>query len=227
MRVLVTRAEPDASRTAAALAALGHQPLVVPLQDIRPQLVPPPGAAVDAVGVTSSNALRHADPAHLSAFLPLPCFAVGEETAKTARRAGFADVRTGPGDAAGLADVIARALPPGSRLAYLCGRKRKDALESALDKAGIAVTALEIYDVADRTPDRTELTRAAEAEAVLVYSAGAARRLAAAFAGRLTGARFVAISGGAAAALPGDWRQRATIAATPDETSMLKALAAL
>ena len=36
MRVLVTRAEPQASRTAAKLRALGHEPLVAPLSETRP-----------------------------------------------------------------------------------------------------------------------------------------------------------------------------------------------
>lgn len=227
MRVLVTRAEPDASRTAAALVARGHQPVVVPLQEIRPLAAPPSAAAADAVAVTSSNALRHAYPAFLSAFRQLPCFAVGDETANTARRAGFGDVRTGPGDARGLSDVIANALPRGSRLAYLCGRKRKEALELALGEAGITVAAIETYDTADRVPEPSEIARASDANAVLVYSPGAARRLATAFAGRLGDTRFVAISRDAAAALPPDWTARAVIAAAPDEASMLQVLAAL
>jgi uroporphyrinogen-III synthase len=227
MRVLVTRAEPDATRTAAALVARGHQPVVVPLQEIRPLVAPPFAAVADAVAVTSSNALRHADPAFLSAFRLLPCFAVGNETANAARRAGFGDVRTGPGDARGLGNVIASALPRGSGLAYLCGRKRKDALELALGEAGITVAALETYDTVDRVPEPSEIARAADANAVLVYSPGAARRLAAAFTGRLAGTRFVAISREAAAGLPDDWKKRTAIAAAPDEASMLRALATL
>ena len=132
MRVLVTRPRPDAERTAARLAALGHEPIVVPLQDILP--LPDAGvpATVDAVAVTSANALRQAAPALVRMLAAKPCFAVGRQTASVARDCGFGDVREGPGEAAGLAGFVGSALRQGSRLAYLCGRKRKDVLEHML-----------------------------------------------------------------------------------------------
>lgn len=227
MRVLVTRPRPDAERTAAALAALGHQPIVVPLQEIRAVPVDRPQLPMDAVAVTSANALRHAEKALASGLAPLPCFCVGEETARAAREAGFGDIRIGPGEAEGLARLVAATLPSGARLAYLCGRRRRPALEARLASAGIAVMAVETYETVDRLPGLDELATGANADAAFVYSAGAARRLAEAFAGKLASARFVAISAVAAAAIPDAWRKRAAIAARPTEAAMIEALGPL
>lgn len=88
-RVLVTRPEPGASRTAAALRDAGWQPLLAPMLEIvrsNPAL-PRPGA-VQAVLVTSSNALPAFDPS----WYGKPVLAVGGATATAARGRGFADV---------------------------------------------------------------------------------------------------------------------------------------
>lgn len=227
MRVLVTRPEPDASRTADRLRRLGHDPVIVPLQAIRSLAPDLPAGRFEAVAATSANALRNAPPDVLRALIGLPCFVVGGETAKAATDAGFANVRRGPGDASGLAATMVGALPSGARVAYLSGRKRKDAFETGLRAAGIAVTALETYDAADCTPSATELAAASACDAVLVYSAGAARRLAAIFPDRLDGVSPVCISIDAANALPEAWRGRAVVAATPDEPALLVALGRL
>ncbi|MET0943137.1 MAG: uroporphyrinogen-III synthase [Mesorhizobium sp.] len=148
VRVLVTRPEPGASRTARRLRELGFEPVVLPLTEIRP-LKPsrfPDAAAIDAVTVTSANAIRHAPPEIISAFISKPLYAVGRKTAEAARNSGFTTVIEGAGDAADLVREMSAALLPGSRVLYLCGRIRREALESALIAAGLSVGALETYD---------------------------------------------------------------------------------
>lgn len=152
MRVLVTRPEPGASETAARLVALGHEAVLLPLTEIRPLAVErlPDMGAVDAVAITSANAVRHAPKALIAAFSQKPCFAVGGRTAEAARKAGFSDVTSTDGDAAALAGVIIRKLRTGARMAYLCGRVRRPEFEAALSSHGIDAVAIETYDTMRR-----------------------------------------------------------------------------
>src|SRR5688572_14398609 len=79
-KVLVTRPQPGAARTARRLAELGHRPVELPLT--RTVALPVEAASfdrpVDAVAVTSANALRHAPPELVARLADRPCFAVGE-----------------------------------------------------------------------------------------------------------------------------------------------------
>ena len=104
-RVLVTRPEPEASRTSARLAALGYDPLVLPLFQIvalEPDVSAlPAGAGI--VAVTSANAVRHVAVNIVAAVKDVACFCVGAKTAEAARVAGFANVVEGGGDAESLA----------------------------------------------------------------------------------------------------------------------------
>src|SRR5881392_86263 len=109
MAVLVTRPSPDDEATAKALRARGFDVLHAPMLRFEP--VPfqdDADANYGAVIVTSANALRAIAPYIAgSRLLKLPLFAVGENTASAARDAGFAEVMTGKGDAAGLREQVA------------------------------------------------------------------------------------------------------------------------
>ena len=132
-----------------------------------------------AVAITSANALRHAPKDLLAALRDLPCFVVGGTTAAQARKAGFANVREGPGTAEGLAsDVIADAATHAVLL--LCGRVRLSNVEQRLAEAGIAVRALETYDtlpVRYAPKALSALLGKEPIDAVLLYSGGAAASL--------------------------------------------------
>src|SRR5690606_3696589 len=100
-RVWVTRAEPGAARTADRLTALGFEPVVVPLLTLAPlpgalNAAPPPDA-VAVLALTSPNGVEAFAPL-IPRFRDHPVFAVGDATAKAARAAGFADVRSASGD---------------------------------------------------------------------------------------------------------------------------------
>lgn len=235
-RVLVTRPQPGADATARKLAALGFEPVVMPLTETRPAEFPEPPdpADFDAVVVTSGAALRHA-PAGLRAGLAqLPLFAVGGRTAASAREMGFADVRSADGETAALRALVGRSLPAGSRIAYLCGRVRTGSLAERLRKASFSAVPIETYDTlpVERSPDAAAATLAGRPmDAALIYSAIAAillaRLLALPDAGRLLGAaRLLCISTRAANALPPSGQARAEIASTPDEAALLALLGA-
>lgn len=177
-RVLVTRPDPGATRTARRLEALGFEPVLLPLSETQPLPVARESVPTNAtaVAVTSANALRHAPSGLVERLSHLPCHAVGARTAEGARKAGFSSVNEGPGDAAGLADMIAIELGKAT-LAYLCGRVRMPDFERRLGANGIKVVPIETYDTIALSPPppfvRQQLG-GQPVDAVLIYSARAA-----------------------------------------------------
>lgn len=178
MRVLVTRPEPGASRTAAKLRAMGFEPVLLPLSETKPLAIPRdpiPESAV-AVAITSANAIRHAPPGLIRRLAALPCHTVGKRTAEAARTIGFQQIEEGPGDAAGLAEVIGEGLA-GKILIYLCGRDRFPGFEERLSATGVQVRPIETYEtIAMHHSDDAVLSRLSgrPVDAVLLYSAKAA-----------------------------------------------------
>jgi uroporphyrinogen-III synthase len=237
MRVLVTRPEPGAARTAARLAALGHQPILLPLSETRPlptdDVMLPADAA--AVAVTSANALRHAQTSLLGRLAHLPCYAVGRRTGEASRNAGFGPVSEGPGDAAGLAEAIGPKLAGGT-LVYLCGRERFPGFEADLAASGVRVHAVETYDTVPLDwPSEAVAARLGHRSvtALLLYSARAAQAAAALLArpelAELFGAcRVLALSeriGGAFRA--GAATGKVCVAAAPNEDGLVELLGAV
>jgi uroporphyrinogen-III synthase len=232
-RVLITRPEPGASRTAKRLAAFGCEPVLLPLTEIRPLPAELPGEiAFDAVAVSSANALRHAQPALLRRLRGAPVFAVGRRTAEAASGAGLAPLTVGPGEGEGLAALMARRIAPGSRVVYLCGRVRSPAFETVLKAASIPVLPVETYDTAviDYSDEALRASFAGRAvDTVLLYSRIAAeaflnltgRSVAAPWFGR---SAFICMSQRVADAIAPLGKERVLIAATPDEEAMLALL---
>lgn len=147
MRLLVTRPEPDAERTAAALRARGHVVLVAPLLRIEPvehaEIGPGPFVALLVTSANAASAIvRHERFAQLRA---LPVFAVGDRSADAMRAAGFADVTSAQGDVADLANVAASRIKPGASLLYLAGADRSGDLAGILSGRGFAVSRAVVY----------------------------------------------------------------------------------
>lgn len=138
--VLVTRPEPGASETAAALEARGFMPVVAPMLTVRalPVRLPP---AVGAVLVSSGNAL----PALPAALHGVALLAVGEATAARARAAGFRRVCSADGDAAALAALASRVLPPGVPVLLATGAGQGAALAADLRGRGFPVHRRAVY----------------------------------------------------------------------------------
>jgi uroporphyrinogen-III synthase len=145
MRVLVTRPQPGAERTAANLRARGCDVLLAPLLslDIAPD-AELGGASFAAVVLTSANAVRaiehHARRAEL---ISRPVFTVGPRTAEMARAAGFADVHSADGNVRALVRLLA-AQPPGALL-HLAGEDRAGDLAGDLARHGITVHTAVVY----------------------------------------------------------------------------------
>ncbi|MEW6634359.1 MAG: uroporphyrinogen-III synthase [Pseudomonadota bacterium] len=232
VRVLVTRPEPGASRTALRLETQGFQPILLPLTETKALPVEGDVAAdVAAVAVTSANAVRHASKQLVAMLAALPCHAVGKRTAEACRAAGLLVVNEGPGDAEALADAIAAGLA-GKAMVYLCGRVRFPVFEQRLAAAGVRVQPIETYDTAELDyGDADLLARLSgdQVEAVLLYSTKAAAAAAAlsarpALRHLFERARFLALSGRVAKALDGMADERIGIASRPDEDALLALL---
>jgi uroporphyrinogen-III synthase len=184
MRLVVTRPEPDATRTAEALARLGHTPILSPMLDV---VFDPaarlPEAALQAVLVTSSNAVRalalHGERERL---LDLPLLAVGDQTALEARRAGFCRARSAGGAFEDLVTLVAAELDPaGAPLFYAAGAAQAGDLAGRLVALGFAIETTILYEAQARrrlSPEASASLRGNATDGVLLYS----RRSAAAFA---------------------------------------------
>jgi uroporphyrinogen-III synthase len=173
MRVLVTRPEPEASRTAAALTALDHEPVRAPLFTAEP-VAADLGGAFDALAVTSPRTAALL-PATLAS---LPAFSVGDRTAEALAAAGFYDIRSAAGDVEALASLIAAAgLPSGARILHPGGEERAGDLAAALAPAGLSVIPVAVYRMrpAETLPGEADAAlRGGTLDAILHYSPRAA-----------------------------------------------------
>jgi uroporphyrinogen-III synthase len=232
MRVLVTRAEPEAARTAAALAARGAEAVIAPL--FAAEAV---AAAIDSDGlagllVTSPRTPRFLPPSLLAATMHLPVYAVGDRTAATLRDLGFTDVRSASGDVEALARLVADQ-PVNGAVLHAGGEDRAGDLAAALGKAGVAVRTATVYRMV-AVPDWPDAARqalsAGAIDAVLHYSP----RAAATYAALATAAPetatlaakplHVCLSPAVARALDPLAPPRVVVAERPDEVALLAGL---
>lgn len=172
MRVVVTRPLTDGERTAAALRALGHHVLVVPLMRVEPIPADLDGKWSGLI-ITSANApAAIADNTARSSLTGLPVFAVGQRSAQAARHAGFVDVTSSDGDVYDLVAAIAARPATALPLLYLAGENRAVDLVGELSNRGLAVDQRVVYRTvtAPFPLALIEALRAAEVDAVLHFS---------------------------------------------------------
>lgn len=171
--VLITRPEPEASATARLIAARDFHPIIAPLLHItrRSPSLPDP-ARLQAILVTSGNALPGLAPTHLSVSL----FAVGDATAERARALGFRAVTSAHGDGAALAALaLAQLSPRAGPLLLAAGAHRGDALASTLRAAGFTVARRVLYEAAPvaELPARAAVALRAESLVAALFFSGA------------------------------------------------------
>jgi uroporphyrinogen-III synthase len=178
MRILVTRPKDDAEETAAKLRARGHTVLVAPLLEIRfadgPEIL---FEGIQAILATSSNGVHAL--ARRTHRRDLPLFAVGAQTARAARDAGFSSVRSADGDARMLARATVNwANPTGGALLHVAGAETKGELAASLRSAGFEVRTEILYDaagVSEISADALMALKAGRLDAVLLFSPRSAR----------------------------------------------------
>jgi uroporphyrinogen-III synthase len=213
MKLLILRPRPGADRTAARARALGLEPVVAPLFALRALAWEPPDASrFDALLLTSANSARLGGDG-LTSYLSLPCYAVGESTARAARAAGFTDVRVGPSNGAALSRM---AEADGVKAALHLGARDHVAL-------GPPVTAHVSVYAADAIGP---LPAQAEEALVLLHSTRAAALFRALTGERRDAIRIAAISEQAANAAGTGWRS-VDVARTPRDEALLELAAKL
>ncbi len=233
-RVLVTRPQPAGSRTAAKLASMGYEPVLLPLSRIVALSFALPDGPFSALTVTSANAFHHINTERLKPFLDLPLFAVGQGTAQAARKAGFGQVIDGGGDAVRLAATMRRDLPQQSRVLYLAGRVRQPVFEDEMRAARLDMHVANVYDtemIPYSAPALLDVLHGAPFVAVMLYSGVAAtsfveamREITLPFDEKT---RFLCISDRVADQLPPLWRANALVADHPDEGGLFRLFAKL
>lgn len=141
LRIVVTRPQEDAVRTAAVLRGLGHEVLIEPLLTVRPLAVDlPPPQTVGGLLLTSANGVRMLDraagalsPVQAQALRALPAYAVGDQTARALRECGFHTVLSADGDVGVLAGLVRRVHPAdGLPLLHVAGTDRAGDLTALL-----------------------------------------------------------------------------------------------
>lgn len=225
MRLLLTRPEPEATRTAQALRARGHTVLVAPLMRVE-RLEADLSGAFDAVVMTSANAARAIGPASAKLHA-LPAFTVGHRTAEAAREAGFRQIDSAEGALADLVALIAGRMPK-ARILYLAGEDRAGDLAAELGSRGIGMETRVVYRAAAVAVLPAEAVRALRAgplDGVLHYSrrsaalllqlAGAADCLQA-----VVGLAHYCLSEEVAVPLRGAGASRISVAVRPDEAAL-------
>ncbi|MFD1199049.1 uroporphyrinogen-III synthase [Brucella gallinifaecis] len=227
--VLITRPEQSAHVTAEKLTALGFSPVSLPVNRMIALPFNMLGTAIDALIMTSANALRYVPGEYLAMLKTIPVFAVGEGTTLAAQEAGFKTVIEGGGDAMRLAATIAKQLPNHARLLYLAGQVRQPVFEDKMSEAGFAMDICNVYNVEEIDYSANEIKAALDKGpfvAVLLYSAVAAQI----FVEKMqkfnvqfdAETRFFCISERVARQLPKIWQRKALIADHPDESGIFR-----
>lgn len=176
MRILVTRPLEDGTEIARLLAERGHQALVAPLLEPHFQDGPLLEAGTELEGVaailaTSANGIRALRPR--TARRDIPIFAVGPQTAKEARDAGFTNVHNADGDARALAEAAAAWAPPGATLLHVCAEDAPGTLSERLNQAGFTVRRSALYRIEPATQlpfEMVGLLRARVLDAAMFFS---------------------------------------------------------
>ncbi|MGF0539572.1 uroporphyrinogen-III synthase [Agrobacterium sp. ES01] len=238
MRVLVTRAEPAASKTAARLRDMGHSPLVMPLaQAVRDAEAAQYAlsATPSAIAATSAEAMRTVADIRSpeTSWKQTTVFAVGEATAEAARNAGFQTVLMSGGNGRALADFIhARRANSGAPVLYLAGEPRSEGFEARMTELHAPVETCICYRMIPVEPSQDiqrKFLSDTPPDVILLYSIESVRRLLALpllkdNLGLLKTTRFHCLSQKVADALPEQYAANTVICDVPDESSLLGTL---
>ena len=182
MRVLVTRAEPAASRTRKNLVSAGYEPIVLPIFTLVDLGNLVPELKHDGVIFTSANAvevLKRRD--WKGAKTSGPAYCVGSKTAQAAREIGFEDCVVASGGGAALCkEMAAQELPKTSKFLYPTTPDRSFDMSEHLGVLGFDVDLVELYQtrkVEFQSGAVANTIDECKAGAVLVYSARSAEYL--------------------------------------------------
>lgn len=144
-RVAITRALPEAERSAEKARALGAEAVIAPLLETKDRAFDADLKGTQALLFTSANGVRAS--ARKISDRTLPALTVGDATARAARDAGFSDVRSAGGDVTALSALANASLDQkGGTLLYLSGADVAADLVGWLIAAGFSATRRIVYE---------------------------------------------------------------------------------
>ena len=232
MRILLTRPQADAERTAAALRARGHEAIIAPLLDL--EIVPDAELGAGpwtALLVTSANAVRAiAGHKRRDELHGIAVFTVGERSAQAMRDSGFRDVTSAAGNVTDLAALVAARVAPAARLLYLAGEERSGDLAGMLRAENFNVDTALVYRAVliETFPRQAADAMASGIDGVLHFSRRSAEayvnaaRNARLLDAALNGPTHICLSARIAEPLSGAGAAKLRIAARPEEAALLE-----
>lgn len=241
MRVLITRPESRAGRTAVKLEELGHEavsfPLFAPVQNraAADAALAVPHAAIAVTSAEAVRSLEELGPA-LAPHLSTKIFAVGKATAQAARDAGFADVLAANGSGLELGNLVvdhyAGTVKPSLPLLYLAGERRMGRFEKVLAESGLDCVVAETYSmepVGYSIEEQQAMLVETKADAVMLYSREAANaffelEIFATSRDVIRKTLFLCLSRNIAEAVPEELQNSAVVSDNPDEDELIDLL---
>ncbi|MGB8843887.1 MAG: uroporphyrinogen-III synthase, partial [Aliidongia sp.] len=181
MKLLVTRPATDSAALAALLGAQGHEVLVDPMLEVRPNTAEPP-ALDGVVGLlfTSANGVRAFSA--LSERRDVAVYVVGDRTAEAARGAGFSQIESAEGDVEALAGLVAaQCKPEDGALLHISGTVQAGNLAETLSTRGFTVRHTALYEAvpaAELAPATRQAIEDGTLDGVLLYSPRTAKHFA-------------------------------------------------
>ena len=142
-KILVTRAENELEETSILLQNAGFESIACPLFRVVlcPLQIPP--ITYPAVPLTSRNGIRAISSENA---LNLPLIVVGEQTAESARSAGFQNILCAKGNALSLIETVLKVChPDGGPLFYGRGEYVRHDLKKSLGQKGFRVDEKILY----------------------------------------------------------------------------------
>lgn len=175
MQVLITRPLAAAQVLARVLRARGHEVLIEPLLTIEPLAPTVQADGVQAIALTSTNALPALERlwAQDVRAADLRVFAVGDATAAAVRDAGCRRVEVADGDGVSLARrVAASCRPADGAILHLCGTEVRAGFAEPLAKAGLCLIRQPVYRAraARALSEQTRTALRKGIDAVLLFS---------------------------------------------------------
>lgn len=175
MKILITRAQAAAKQTAEYLKQAGHDPIIMPIFEIKDTKQQVPEKLYDGIIFTSKNAVeilqarnwQHQD-------MSIPAFCVGEKTKKAALALGFTKVFSANGGGLALTKLIEEMALNSKTFLYPSTPDKSFDMAKALSLISITVETVDIYQAKAIAPTK-ENFEAAIAEItdnyVFTYSA--------------------------------------------------------
>lgn len=228
-KILVTRPQLRAQKTLQRLGQLGLGALAMPLSDIRPFFSQLPAVEnIVTVVVSSAASFFYIDKTYLATIAHLPFYCIGCETAKAAIACGCTNIAAIVSD---LDEFILTYTNIQAPLLYLCGRRRRKALEYKWREMALDYRLAETYET---VPCNTNINKIltgqiclASVAIVLLTSTYSAKLCSLIVQYLPEQVKYVCFSKRIAQALPKNLAQNIYIAAKPDEASAIELISNL